>query len=82
MALSFFLISQTANQGYDTYDSAVVVAESPEAARQILPDTTEAGAIKLFWAPAEDVTAVLLGPVPENSLWSEGQTVCSSFNAG
>lgn len=35
--MNLYLISQTENNGYDSYDSAVVVAESEEAARKIHP---------------------------------------------
>ena len=38
MGLKLYRISQTVNTGYDTYDSAVVVAESEDAAREIHPD--------------------------------------------
>ena len=37
--LKIYKLSQTENRGYDTYDSCVVIAESPEAARQISPTT-------------------------------------------
>ena len=35
--MKLFLIEQSENTGYDTYDSAVVVAESDEVARDIDP---------------------------------------------
>ena len=35
--MKMYLISQTLVEGYDTYDSAVVSAESPEDARTIHP---------------------------------------------
>ncbi len=35
--MNLYLISQTVNSDYDTYDSAVVVAESEDQARLILP---------------------------------------------
>ena len=34
--MKLFLISQDKNEGYDTYDSAVVVAESEKEAREVL----------------------------------------------
>jgi hypothetical protein len=37
MKLGIFLISQSKERGYDTYDSAVVAAESPEDAVTIYP---------------------------------------------
>lgn len=36
-AMNIYLISQTENKGYDTYDSAVVVAENEDKARCIDP---------------------------------------------
>jgi len=35
--MNLYLISQTINNGYDTYDSAVVCAESEDEARKIHP---------------------------------------------
>lgn len=35
--MNLYLISQTINSGYDTYDSAVVIAENEEAARRVCP---------------------------------------------
>lgn len=35
--MNLYLISQTENIGYDTYDSAVVCAESEEEAKNIYP---------------------------------------------
>ena len=37
-ALSFYLLTQTENEGYDTYDSCVVCAESEDEAKRICPD--------------------------------------------
>lgn len=36
--MKIWLISQTENNGYDTYDSAVVAAETSEEAKRIGPD--------------------------------------------
>lgn len=44
--MNLYLISQDANKGYDTYDSAVVAAESPEEAVKIYPCE---GTIKFIW---------------------------------
>lgn len=33
-----FLLTQTSNRGYDTYDSCVVIASGPEAASLMHPD--------------------------------------------
>lgn len=37
--MHLYRISQSINNGYDTYDSAVVAAESDDAARKISPDS-------------------------------------------
>lgn len=41
VAMNLYRLSQTENDGYDTYDSAVVAAESPSDARTIYPGTSE-----------------------------------------
>lgn len=38
--MNIYLISQTENDGYDTYDSCVVVAENEDMARRITPVST------------------------------------------
>ena len=38
MSLFIYKISQTQNHGYDTYDSAVVIAKNDDAAARIHPD--------------------------------------------
>ena len=35
--MKLWIISQSVNNGYDTYDSAIVAAENKEEARNILP---------------------------------------------
>lgn len=36
--MKLYLISQKVNNGYDTYDSAVVVSDTEDSARRISPD--------------------------------------------
>lgn len=36
--MNIYKISQTVNNSYDTYDSAIVIAKTKEDARQISPD--------------------------------------------
>jgi hypothetical protein len=83
--MKLWLISQTENDGYDTYDSAVVAAETETEATRIAP-----GAYAEPWpqwenetyspwaSTADKVTAKLIGEA------AEGVTgiVCASFNAG
>lgn len=79
--MKLWLISQTENDGYDTYDSAVVAAESEEDARSIHPGRSEWGERHGdTWASKpENVKAELIGeakPGLAAGVW------CASFNAG
>lgn len=80
--LNLYRISQDINDGWDTFDSAVVVAESEDAARLIHPSgqalcygTTEYG-----WVTPDLVTVEYLGPYMGGH--DSGRIVCASFNAG
>lgn len=83
--MKLWLIWQDVNSGWDTYDSAVVVAENEEAARNIHPnggpiDPEKASSRYYDWASAESVKATYLGEAaPDNE---PGDVICSSFNAG
>lgn len=89
-----YLLTQTHNRGYDTYDSCVVCAPDREAARHMHPRGEgytyerdawgERGASGTWfrdssWAPPEHVVAVELGVA--NEALQPG-VVCVSFNAG
>ena len=91
MSLKLYNISQTVNTGYDTYDSAVVVAESEDAAREIHPDgigakwdgkkwKSERTTGMWTWCAPEDVKVEFVG-IPDERFKS-GDIVCASFNAG
>ncbi len=72
-----WLISQFENRGWDTYDSAVVVAPDEDAAKETYPGILEWNSSD--WASGPDrVKAIRLGiaddPTP--------RVVCASFNAG
>ncbi len=84
--MNLYLISQTHNQGYDSFDSAVVCAESKKSARLTHPSTYSRydnwdGETNLFgaWCDARFVTVQLLGKAEPGI--TKG-VVCSSFNAG
>jgi hypothetical protein len=81
--MNLYLISQKANNGYDTYDSAVVAAPDEETARQMNPGNGEPmkwGEKWTSWAYApEQVTVGLLGTAVEGT--KQG-VICASFNAG
>jgi hypothetical protein len=82
--LYLFKISQDVNKEYDTYDSAVVAAESGEDAVQIHPAgperfvTTDSERLDT-WAKAADVECEYLGEAKEGT---ERGVICASFNAG
>lgn len=85
--MKLFLISQSDNTGYDTYDSAVVCAESAEEAQVMYPAWRPRAVLmkardwKLgTWADSkEGVTVTYLGEAePAVQLGS----VCASFRAG
>ena len=85
--MKLWLISQTVNGGYDTYDSAVVAAESEDAARLTYPnggaDTDWYDDPELLWqerwADPSDVTVEYLGEARKGH---PAGVVCASFNAG
>jgi hypothetical protein len=82
--MKLWLISQNINNGYDTFDSAVVAAETEEEARSIHPkddwglkhssiewDTS-------IWAPKDKVIVEYLGTTDREI----SGIILSSFNAG
>ena len=82
--MNLYLISQTHNRDYDTYDSAVVVAESAEIAKQMQPSSGELYTRpSMFdrntWADPEYVEVVYLGKA---DIIDERKVICASFNAG
>ena len=79
--MKLYLISQDKNNEYDTYDSAVVVAESEEAAKLIHPRGDGRDVVKEeygVWAAPEDITVKYIGEAAEGI----HGVVCASFNAG
>lgn len=72
--LKLYLLTQTVNNGWETYDSADVCAESTFLARQI-----EVGS-DVAWAKPEDVQVKEIG-IANDSI-EIGEIICSSFNAG
>ena len=84
--MNLYLISQKANDDFNTFDSAVVCCENAEIARDLHPADSIVDWGSEFvrgsasWASnREDVTVQLLG-VADPSI-REG-VVCASFNAG
>ncbi|MGX9980735.1 hypothetical protein [Methylobacterium fujisawaense] len=91
--MNLYRISQTVNDGYDTYDSAIVAAPDEATARKIHPSAS--GDLRMWvdgsdnkdwighyptWAPHPDaVTATLIGIATASVPMG---TVLASFNAG
>ena len=76
--MNLYLISQDTNNDYDTYDSAVVAAESEDIAQTIHPGN-KAWAAMPDWTDAENVSVELIGIAKEGT---EQGVICASFNAG
>jgi hypothetical protein len=78
--MNLYKIFQTVNNDYDTFDAAIVAAESPEDARTINPDISPndpwpTGA----WCAIEDVQVERIGKAAEGI--TKG-IILASFNAG
>ena len=84
--MKLFRLHQNINTGYDTYDSAVVVADSAEEAQKIHP-CGGSGDFSLYdsWVARPDlVTLTYLGDVvgePDDDIYPDA-VICASFNAG
>ena len=78
--MNLYLISQTENDDYDTYDSAVVAAKSEEDARLINPDGPEWNRQFGGWCSTpEAVTVELIGRAKKGTV---SGVILASFNAG
>jgi hypothetical protein len=80
--MKLYRISQNVNNGYDTYDSAVVAAETEEEAKMIHPSGNEWDGKELgydSWCSAEKVKVEYIGEAKEGTLKG---IIVSSFNAG
>lgn len=81
--MKLYLISQSFNNGYDTYDSAVVAAKNEQEAQKLVPGFyadekfyPDSGA----WASSEHVTVEYIGTAKPGT--KAGTVICASFNAG
>ena len=79
--MNIYLISQSEKDGYDTYESAVVIAPDEESARHTHP---RRGIIREWWhydwaSSPERVMVQLIGTAAPGA---EPGVVCASFNAG
>ena len=90
--MNVYKITQQALIGYDTFDSAVVVAESEDAAKLVHPISVWIGSPETGWPDRlmsipswplpKDVRAELIGPLEDGSHYSAGDVILASFNAG
>jgi len=80
--MKLWRIYQDMNDGYDTYDSAVVVAPDADSARAIHPSTVSGWNDYCgTWASRPDqVGAICIGEAMPNL--EAGTVVLASFNAG
>jgi len=84
-SMNIYLIEQSKNMDYDTYDEAVVYARSEEEARMIHPEdhgkpVTNEDIRWSSWAKYDDIKATLIGTTKADV--KAGDVICSSFNAG
>jgi len=78
--MNIYLIEQEQQVGYDTYDSAVVVAVTEQDAKEITPSGRPWDSTYNDWcSSAEHVTAKLIGTATEGM---EAGVVLASYNAG
>lgn len=81
--MKLYLVSQNDNEDYDTYDSMVVCAESPEDAMSIHPEGFEYEEPKKRWGSwafkKESISCVEIG---EANIDQERGVILASFNAG
>jgi len=77
--MKLWLISQDSNNGYDTYDSAVVAANSEDEARLINPDGDWESRWSAWCDRPDQVTVEYIGDAKINT---EAGIILSSFNAG
>jgi len=79
--MKLFLISQTENQGYDTFDSAVVCADVAESARSMCPSGSNSSPFGSYsWCSSPDQVDVKY--IGEAADGMQSGVICSSFNSG
>lgn len=81
--MNLYLISQSVNNNYDTYDSAVVIAQSERDARHTNPaglvfNSDSKDYFMYLWAHPDDVHVTLLGTAVDNL----PTVICASYNGG
>ena len=81
--MNLYKISQDVNDYYDTYDSAIVCAETEDEARMIHPSGEEwnGSREKIFdtWCDVKDVQVKIIGAAANNL---QKGVILASYNAG
>lgn len=78
--MNLYLIYQTQNKGWDTYDSAVVCAPDEETARHINLNGSDESAFHGCWCSGPEYVHVVRIGVADSDV--KPGVVCASFNAG
>ena len=86
--MNIYKISQTACRGYDTYDSAIVVAETAQSATLIYPSCNKEknwyedyeNNSYFAWSHPKDVQVKLIGIASRE--FTEECVLLASYNAG
>lgn len=82
MKLNLYIISQTVNRDYDTYDFAIVAAKNEKSARLIHPngEKWDGSYINNYtWTDSRHVKVKLIGVAKPRT---KAGVILSSFNAG
>ena len=80
--MKLWRISQNKNNDYDTYDSAVVAAESEAEAKMMHPSTGEDIKPELSGSWVDDPADVQCEYIGKAKDGTQKGVVCASFNAG
>lgn len=78
--MKLWLLTQTATDGWDTYDSVIVAAETEKEAKEIHPQGEKGWESISTWAPGPDrVSARYIGRAANKI---KKGVILASFNAG
>ena len=80
--MKLFLIWQESDNGYDTYDSAVVCAKDEAEAKTIHPANGENIETTSYGAWVKDTASVYAKYIGTAARGTKQGVICASFNAG
>ena len=78
--MKLFLITQSVNDNYDTYDSMVVVAEDMDDAKNFTGEKHHSSRMYSSWADFKDLQGEEIGIADPK--YKKMEIICASFNAG